>query len=237
MKTVTKTFLLFLLISGFGHLYAQNTGRRQQLDSIAASFVLTAGGYSALYNGGQQVPPPLATNHPYLNDKQFVKARLSYHGVIYPEVLMRFDLSQNELTVLSPNYRTVVLYPEYVDFAELHGNHIIYYRKDSLPGAPSTGYYNLLYSGKCRILGKNTAMIRINYSMRMPHYIFEKKFYLYHDGAYHTIRSKQGVLKVFQPYKKELKQFISTNHLRFRNNTNLFLVKTAGEYEKLSGSL
>jgi len=236
MKNMPKNIFFIILISGIGHLFAQDANRQQQMDSIVDKYQQAAHRYSALYNGNQQIVPPLLSNHPYLNDIQFATARLSYHGVIYPEVLLRFDLSQSKLIVKSPNNIAIVLYPEYVDFAELHGKHIIYFHYDSLSGSPSSGYYNLLHSGKCRILERNTASVELR-SLYQQYYIFKKRFYLYHDSAYYIIRNKRSLLAVLQPYKKELKQYISSHRLRFQNNAEIFLVKTVGEYEKLSESL
>ena len=229
--------LLLLLIFSFEKLFAQDFGRQQQqIDSVAVKYLQTASRYSVLYYGEQQLSPLRTSNHPYLNDIQFAKASLSYHGVLYPEVLLRFDISRSELIIMSPNYLPIVLYPEYVDFAELHGKHIIYFRNDSLSGSPSTGYYYLLHSGKCRVLEKNNAALRVK-SQYDLHYIFSKRFFLYHAEGYYTIKNKRTLLKVLQPYKKELKLFISSNQLRFRNNADVFIPKTVAEYEKLSESL
>jgi len=236
MKNIPKVFLFFILFTGCGPLFAQDAGRERQIDSLAVSYLQTVRGNSTLYYGDQQLSPPRSSNHPYLNDVQFSKARLSYHGVIYPEALLRFDIWRNELVILSPNSRAIVLYPEYVDFAELHGKHILYFRNDSLPGSPSTGYYILLYSGKCKILERNTA-VRESRSTYEQYYLFKKEFYLYKDGVYHTIRNKRMLLAVLQPYKKELKQYISSRKLRFREQSDLFLVRTISEYEKLTKSL
>jgi len=67
------------------------------------------------------------------------------------------------------------------------------------------------------------------------YYDLSTKYYLYHDGAYYAIRNKRALLKVLQPYKKELKRFISAHHWRFRNDAEKLIPQTVIEYEKLSG--
>jgi len=227
--------LLFFLE---GCLLAQDIGRQQSIDSTVVRYMRTANKHSVLYYGNNQDWLMRTTNHPFLVDVIYAKAHLSYHNVIYPETLLRLDLCRDELITLSPEFRHIVLFPENVDFAELHGKHIIYFRSDSLPGCPSSGYYFLLHSQKCRVLEKQSATLMTANSQQRRveyYYTFSTRYYLYKDDFYYTIRNQRRLLKVLYPYKKELKRFISANHLQFWGNAEEFLIRTVGEYEKLSG--
>jgi hypothetical protein len=215
--------------------FAQDSGRQRLVDNLAIDYLRIADKQSPLFYGREQEGHLRATNHPYLKDLQYAKARLSYCGVIYPEAMLRLDVSRDELVALSPDNRNIVLFPENVDFAELHGQTIIYFRYDSLPGCPPTGYYTLLHSGNCKVLERQNAALVLKTTSKEQHYVFTTNFYLYKDGVYRTIRTKSGLLRKLQPYKKELKRFISANQLRFRRDTEEFLTRTVGEYEKLSG--
>ena len=230
---------MWLFFFGGGCLLAQDIGRQPPIDSSAVRYLRMADKQSVLYYGNEQEWPPRATNHPYLKDELYSKARLSYHQVIYPEALLRLDLSKDELITISPGFHNIVLFPENVDFAELHGQHIIYLRRDSLPGCPSTGYYILLHSGNSKVLKKNTAtLMNESDANRMRYYYtFTTRYYLYKDGVYYNIRNQRGLLKALSPYKKELKRFISSNALYFKKNSDVFLTRTVNEYEKISGSL
>ena len=236
MNILIRINLLYFLFWGCGCLFAQNATRQQLIENSAIDYLRVVDNHSALYYGNLQEGLPRATNHPYLNDAQYAKARLSYRNVIYPEELLRLDLNRNELIILSPDYRNIVLFPENVDFAELHGQHIIYFRRDSLPGSPSSGYYFQLHSGKCRILEKQSTALLID-SYHNFYYSLTTRYYLFHDDGYYIIRNQGGLLKVFKPYKKELKRFISANKLLYRNNPKEFLIRTVNEYEKLSSAL
>jgi len=231
---------MLLLAFWCGCLFAQDVGRQQFIDGAANSYLRTANIQSPLYYGKEQESYPPASNHPYFVDWTFAKARLSYSGVIYPEALLRLDINRDELIVVSPDYRQIVLFPENVDFAMLHGRHIIYFRSYGLPGSPSPGYYFLLYSGNCFVMEKQTAALILanDVGSRARYYFtFNTKYYLYKDGVYYNIRSQQGLLKALSPYKKELKRFISVSRLDFRTNPKEFLTRTVKEYENLSGLL
>ena len=232
-----RSCLLFCLIFGGGCLLAQDVGRQQSIDSAAVRYLRNANSQSVLYYGNEQDGQPRATNHPYLKNNQYAEARLSYNRVVYTEALLRLDLNRDELITYSPGFRNIVLFPENVDFAELHDKHIIYFRRDNLPGCPSSGYYFLLHSGNCKVLEKQTATLMLNSSSGESYYGFSTLFYLYKEDGYYTIRNKKGLLKALNPYKKELKHFISSNHLRFRRNAEDFIKQTVSEYEKITGAL
>jgi hypothetical protein len=234
-----KRISILLLILWGGSLFAQDIRRQQSIDSAAVKYLQTADRQSALYYGNDQDWVMRTTNHPYLEDVLYAKARLSYYNVLYPEVLLRLDLSKDELITLSPEFRHVVLFPENVDFVELHGKHIIYFRSDSLSGSPSSGYYMLLHSGNCKVLKRTTAtLMSESEGTRMKYYYsFTTRYYLYKDDVYYIIRNQRGLLKALSPHKKELKRFISANRLQFRLYTDIFLTRTVNEYEKITGSL
>jgi len=238
LKNSIKICFILSLIFSTVHLFSQNTGEKNK---VIFEYLNFADNQSVLYYGNVQEGHQRATNHPYLKDNQYVKTRLSYHQIIYPEAMLRLDLSRNELVILSPTNLNIVLFPENVDYAEMHDLLIIYYRNDSLPGSPSTGYYTLLHSGNCKVMEKQTATRALvttsNTHTQEHHYVFRNYIYLYKDGTYYTIRNKRGLLNVLSPHKKELKQFISTNNLKFRRNADNLIVQTVREYEKLSGSL
>jgi len=229
-----RTCLLFFLIFVWGRLLAQDLDRQRLIDNSALEFLQVAGNQSAIYYGRLQEGHPRTKNQPYLKDDQYVKARLSYHRVIYPEAMLRLDLNRDELIILSPDYRHIVLFPENVDFADMHGLRIINFKRDSLPGCPPAGYYYLLHSGKCKVLEKQTAMLMLD-NTHQYYFSVDTKFYLYRNGSYTIIRNKRGLLKTLQPYKKELKRFISAHQLLYRRDAAKFITQTVIEYEKLSG--
>ena len=234
MKMI-KTCLLCFLILGCGRLFAQET-RQKLIDNAAIEYLQAAGSQAVLYYGNLQEGLPRTSNHPYLKDDQYAKSRLSYHRIIYPEALLRLDLYRNELVIQSPELRNFVLSHEDVEYAELHGQRIIYFHRDSLPGCPSTGYYTLLHSGKYKVLERQTAqLVQDSRSTVLDqYYTFTTIFYLNKDDVYYTIRNKRGLLKVLHPYKKELKRFISAHHWRFRHDAEVLIAQTVNEYEKIT---
>ena len=238
---MTRTSLLFCLAFWGKCLFAQNIDQQQLVDNLAIEYLQASGSQSVLFYGRIHEGHPRVVNHPYFEDEQFTKARLSYRGIIYPEAMLRLDLSRNELVVLSPSFLNFVLFPEDVDFAELHGQTIIYYQRNDLPGSPPTGYYALLHSGKCRVLERQTAALMVEQSSSpgraQYRFAISTQFFLYKDGVYHNIRNQRRLLNTLHPHQRELRRFISSNQLRFRRNARELITLTVMEYEKLSNPL
>lgn len=224
---------LLILFFGSGCLFAQDTGHRQSIDSAAVMYLQKIGEQSALYNGKEEENYPKMLNDPYYVDWKFAKARLSYNGVIYPEALLRLDLYRDDLIIISPHFHQFVLFPENVDFVELHARHIIYFRQDSLPGCPSSGYYFLLHSGACKVLEKQSFKTKYNDRSELI-FVPDNSYYLYKDGVYHVIRNRRGLLNVLQPYGKQLKRFISSLRLRFGHDAERIIQLAVSEYEKIA---
>jgi len=221
---------MLLLFLGGGCLFAQNIDSQQSFDSTAIRYFRRAGNQSPLYSGKAQEYYPQTLHHPYFVDWKFAKAHLSYCGVTYSEVLLRLDMNRDELIIISPDFSQIVLFPENVDFAELHGQHIIFFRRDSLPGCPSSGYYFLLHSAECKVMEKQSYMMNYNDKAEPLLYTY---FYLYKDGVYHTIRTKRGLLKILHPYKKELKKYISTHRLSFQKAEKRYLIRDVVSYYEI----
>ncbi|MDR0438589.1 MAG: hypothetical protein LBH22_09935 [Bacteroidales bacterium] len=225
-----KTGSLILFIFACGHLFSQS------IHDATMVYMQTVGEQAPLYYGSLQEGRLRAINHPYFGSEQYSKARLSYRGIVYPEVMLRLDLNRDELVIFSPDGRQIVLFPEYVDYVELHGNRIIYFCNDGLPGSPSTGYYIVLHSGNSTILKKQIASRTEKTSQTGVErkFTFRTTFYLHKDGVYYTIRNKRGLLRALYPHKEKLRQFISSNRLNYRKNADELITRAVIEYEKLT---
>jgi len=239
-----KNCLVLCLVFFSGYMVSQNIERRQSVEKATIEYLLISGSQSAIYYGKQPEGHQPSENHPYLVDSIYAKAIISYRGVLYPEEMLLLDWNRNELLIKSPDNKDIVLFPESVDFAALHGFHIIYMLNDGKPGCPPTGYFIQLHSGNCRVLKRQTARLGTLESMSSYgtssytiDYIKSTQFYIYKDEAYYIIRNKRELLNRLHPHKKELKKYISNNHWQFKKDAEELITKTVIEYEKLSGGL
>ena len=110
-KDVRKHLLVFICMM----LFVQKVGAQEYFPS--------ASGFARLYVG--EVEPQYQTslwnNIPYYNgNRDLYKGRVSYYGVVYDDVQLRFDQLEQRVVVLSP-MRNVFCIPEqkYIDWFEM----------------------------------------------------------------------------------------------------------------------
>ena len=196
--------------------------------------------YARLYVGAvePQYQTWLWNDNPYYKDNTNVyHGRISYYGVVYDDVLLRFDQYRQRVVVLSPG-GLVFCVPdqEFVDWFEMDGHRYVHNPKDSsqyaalLCDGSTNGirlYYHewKIYNGYKKIVGENSSVMTLRtqnfYSLMTP------------DGMMHPVKRASDVAKLFPEQKKQIKQFVRQNHLSFsKSKRESSLVKVV---ESISG--
>ncbi|SHK49970.1 TonB-dependent Receptor Plug Domain [Xylanibacter ruminicola] len=205
--------------------------RAQEYFSAAADF-------ARLYQGVVEPQYPLGLWHDmpyYKGSTDLCKGRVSYHGVVYENVELRFDLFAQRVVVLSPigNYLCV---PEkqHIDWFEMDGHRYVHDPEDSLRFAAllsdgSTNGVRLYhcewkdYNGEKVIDGKiylKTLLTNDYYTLVTP------------DGEMHHVKRASDVAKLFPEQKKQIKRFARKNHLSFmKSHRERSLATLAGSIE------
>ena len=229
-RSVVKWYIYLCLMLFFRQsLLAQD-------DHYAAGYMSAVSNHAALFSGNRQLPFTLHTlNHPYFRSDDFFSGKLSYEGVVYPKVWLRWDLYRDELMILSPVNYSIILQSEHIDFAEIHDYRIFYLHSDGLPGCPSSGNYILLYSGNHRLIEKLTNELNLKDKNSSEYYfILSTRLYLQKDEVYHKIKNRRTLLKALDTHRKELKQFIRANGFGFKRDAETMALEVVKEHEKLS---
>ena len=221
-------------------LPAQDNSLRQTTERYAADYMNVASGYAALFSGVRQQPLlQILLNHQYFKEQEYVNGRLSCHGVVYPNVPIRWDLYRDELVIQSPNNYNIALKRESIDFAEIYGYHIFYLHPDNLPGCPPAGNYIRLHSGDdYLLLEKLTNTMYRDESVRNNRYQYyfdlTTEFYLLKNGEYYKITNRRTLLKTLETHRKELRRFIGVHNLRYKRDAEKMALEVVKEHERLS---
>ena len=188
----------------------------------AQEYFSSASNYARLYVGA--VEPQYQTefwyDNPYYKDNTNVyNGRISYHGVVYDSVLLRFDQLRQQVVVLSPG-GLVFCVPDqdYIDWFEMDGHRYVRDPEDS------TRYASLLSDGEAngirlyyiiwkelngykRIAGERRTVVTLrtedHYTLMTP------------DGEMHQVKRASDVARLFPEQKKQIRQFARQNHLSF----------------------
>jgi hypothetical protein len=217
------------IVGGMGAVYAQDAD-----DMLRYS----PGDYSPAFAG--KIPLPYAsylTNYPYLKTGDLVEGELMFGGISYANVRMRLDTYRDNLLAAPPGggYE-VILPPEEVGYAVIHGYHVFYHRPDSIKGSPPQGYYMLLYDGGCRVMARALCTMREVSSggTTTGWFRYATRYYVVKDGVCHTVSGKGALLKLFPAHRRELSRFISGEGLNFRRNAEGSIVSVVKYYEQLN---
>ena len=187
----------------------------------AQDYFHSASGFARLYMG--VVEPQYQTwlwhDNPYYKDNtNMYDGRISYYGVVYDHVQLRFDQLKQQVVVLSPE-ESVVCLPEqaHIDWFEMDGHRYVHDPEDSTRYAyllsdgstNGVGLYHCVwkvYNGE-RVFDRNTYQKVLSteehYTLTTP------------NGEAHHVKRASDVARLFPEQKKQIKQFAKKQHLSF----------------------
>ena len=204
-------------------------------DDVIRDYMTDAKEYAALFLGKVEIPyDKRFTNHPYFETSMFQSGTLGYNHVVYKNVMIRFDLFRNELTVFSPDkpYH-IVLNNEKFDFAILNGSTIVL--SDS--GKESNKQFLvLLQNGQYPVLKKYIIAMdeEIANMQVLNNYRIKSQYAIYKDGIHYTVKNKNSILKLFPDKRKELDAFAKQRKLDFNKQIEQSIIALVNHYESLS---
>ena len=206
----------------------------------AQDYFSSASDHARLYVGAvePQYQMTLWHDNPYYHENaNLYKGRVSYHGVVYDDVQLRFDQFRQCVVVLHPQEKVMCL-PEqtFIDWFEMDGHRYVHDPLDS------TRFASLLCDG-----GLNG--VRLYHSVWKDYggeRTFEGRKYLKtlyaqelytlitSDGEMHHVRRASDVAKVFPDQKRQIRQLAKRQHLSFsKSERERSLVKVV---ESIQGS-
>ena len=199
-----------------------------------------ASDFARLYVGAVEPQYQLLLWHdiPYYKDNtDLYSGRVSYHGVVYDDVQLRYDQFMQRIAVLTPIGNYLCL-PEkkHLDWFEMDGHRYVQDPEDS------TRYADLLCDGSTNGIRFYHSVWKIDngdmyFGTRkllrtlrtMEHYTL-----ITPDGEMHHVKRLSDVAKLFPDQKKQIRQTARKNHLSFsKSKREGSLVKVV---ESISGS-
>ena len=207
----------------------------------AQEYFSSASNFARLYVGAveSQYQTLFWHDNPYYKENSSTyKGRISYHGVVYDDVQLRYDQYKQRVVILSPALNVFcVPDQEYVDWFEMDGHRFVHDPEDSLRYASllcdgkANGirlYHSVwkFYNGQKRVVGEKYSVGTLR---TIEHYTL-----ITPDGENYHVERASDVANLFPEQKKQIKQFARKNHLSFsKSKREQSLVKVV---ESVSGS-
>ena len=187
----------------------------------AQEYFSSASDYARIYVGvlEPQYPKSLWHDIPYYKENtDMYEGRISYYGVVYDHVQLRFDQLMQRVSVLSPvgNY-SCLPEQEHIDWFEMDGHMYVRDPEDS------TRYASLLCDGSIngirlyhslwKVYDGESAFGGMKYLKTLN--TKEQYTLVTPDGVMHHVKRASDVAKLFPEQKKQIKRFAKTNRLSF----------------------
>lgn len=195
------------------------------------------GNQSALYNGIKynEYPFIFTEGDPFFHSPQPAIGFVYYDDIKYDSLLMQYD-EIKDVVVINDQGKKIQLHSEKVASFKLHGAYFVRLLKDSFPGSPiNTAFYNQLYNGKIWLLKKEVKTYREDMdNTKLLRFADQKDYYyIKKGGKIFSIKNRNDFFNLFDDRKKELRQFIKANKLKFRSNRENMLMMATAYYDSL----
>lgn len=182
---------------------------------VLSAYLGVAGDHAALYQGS--IEPQFVftawTTHPYWEDDQFHLGSVWYNDVLYPDVMLRYNVYENVLAVLSPNGK-IPIAPEMerVDCFVL----------DGVPFEKIGGwFYATNYEGRSVDMLTHRVKIKSGDVLHNTFYLhdlstIDRYFLRLPDGSLHEVNSLKHLISLFPEYRNALKQYVKRTGMSFK---------------------
>ena len=158
-------------------------------------------------------------NHPYWLSDEFLVGEVRYKGMLYKNVLLRYDAFLNQLVVKTPEKQANVYIPMHAVEGFTIGG-LVYAKHDD-------EFMAVHYDGShMELLEQMRVKMKENMNHENLQYEFKRNvnYYLLNDGRMYEVTNMRSVLKLYPGLEKELKRFSKMNNLNFKENRQSSLV-------------
>lgn len=221
--------IALLLLAGIVSSFAPSA---PALTSPSADETKDSQEYMRLYVGRVEQPYVLKlySLNPYLgDDSKFVTGTVSCDGIIYNNVLLRYDELKSQLVVSTPVGNTCII-PDYrvIDWFEINGTRYVH------DGEDAKKFSQLLYMGKgIQLQVHNYKMLEgeVVINNKSLKRVTKKSHYLLvlADGSTHRVKNANSFIKLFPNEKKLIKSHVKQQDLLFDDETRAYSLASIAE--------
>jgi len=173
----------------------------------------------------------------FLFSPQYLQGSLTINGNSYKNILLNYDIYNDEILTPKKDGSIIQLNKEMVDSFTmvLDGKtyRFVNAQEDSLPVIK--GYVKVLYRGKCSLYVKYKKKIEeLAVDNKYDKFFRTYRIYFLKDGKVQQISSKSDLLKVLQEDKTRIKDFMKKNKLKVSRTEPESFIPVIRYYDSLS---
>jgi hypothetical protein len=173
----------------------------------------------------------------FLFSREFLPGSLTINGSFYRNILINYDIYNDEILIPKNNSSIVQLNREMVDSFSIINNNITYRFVNAQMDSTSDikGYVNQLYKGK--------SILYVKYKKEIEELAVDDKYDLFYrtyrifflkDGMIYQVTSKSDLLKILKEDKTKIKDFMKKNKLKVSKKDPDSFVPVIRYYDSIS---
>lgn len=202
---------------------------------------------SALYTGSEyKLPPQTDKEYPYfiksnvvMDDEEFWKTgNIIFNQELYTGVPILYDLVQDMVIIENWTGDPIMLVKEKVSYFSVGTSEFVQIANASQVDLPRDGFYELLYDGVMRVVGRHnkTQQERIENRTLLTYYTYKQRYYLLKNGKYYPISSKGDLFKLLADRKAELRNYVREQKISVSRKNPESFARIAAFYDSITAS-
>lgn len=168
-------------------------------------------------------------------DLDFTPGELLYDSESFSNVPLFYDLCQDRLVTRIGKENVLSLVNDKVAYFVINNHHFKYISvRDTSKSIIKPGFFDFIHDGKEKIIVKRTKILDFVSGNTSAEYYFLPKtsYYLQRGENYYPFNSKNSFLKLYADRKKELKQYIKQQKIKFKKQPEEAMIRIAQYYER-----
>jgi hypothetical protein len=236
MRFGAAILLLFSVFFSFGQILPDSIILQKSKQNAIAFYDRVMEGNLHIYNGTEYLPyRPLQDEHPFFLTDEWTNGNILYDGEWFTNMPMLYDI-EKDLVIISYYFKGIKMKLNSARVQEFifNGHRFVNLKQTTDSIEMSGGFYDELYRGKTTVMcSRNKKYFENKVETQLFQGFKETtQYYLFINGKFRKVSTKQSVLNLLADRKKELKTFIRKNRL-FVLDRESSITRVAEYYDSL----
>jgi hypothetical protein len=195
----------------------------------------TAGSNLQIYKGAEYTSYyPHTAGSPFFMSDSLQWGMVSYDGILYPDLQLKYDLASNELLLQAPQQLLIKLAPEKVDSFIIDDHAFIKVTGDSSHKIMPPDFYERLYTGSMVVWLKPRKQAARTFNPADPDRFVQYDTYsIETNGQYRTVANEKDLLALFGDQRTPIKKYLRKEGVSFKKEPGVAIVKAVTYYDSL----
>ena len=153
---------------------------------------------------------------PFFLSENPLPGSVVYDSVYYPDLSVLFDDYRQYLVILDQNFK-LKLINEKVSSFQMGDHHFVQFPENKDNGLPYSGYYEVIYSGRSRVLKRIVKKYREQLSIPegVTRILDEQVHYFIKRGEiFESVNSKRELLNFMKDHRKEVQKLYKKKRIK-----------------------